>query len=581
MKTKKEKIEIPQIIKEILKKRGLLDNQDILNFLYPDDSLLYSSFLLDGMEEAVSLILENIKNKSKFLIFGDKDTDGITATAITYKTLSSISADVDYIITPADQDYDISIEIVDYALANNYKIIITVDCGCNSVAVMQKCLDANIKLLIFDHHKFNDETLEFIKSTDLKNKVIIVNPHKPTCNYPNKNLAGCGVAFKLGCALIEKMLSNKRYNKNKTREEIIATDFYKLYLNEMLPIVAIGTIADIMSLKDENRYITRLGYEIVKYAPPLYMEILKERLDLQTFNGDTLGFKIIPLLNAPRRMQKNVDIVKIFISKSKKEINKIIDELIELNSQRKIKSEDLIKNAIELAEKQLNTTNYKSVIVIVFENTDHGVTGLAANRLKDIFNLPVFIFIIDENGVAGGAARSPDNINIHQVLTEIISDTRITFGGHNCSLGIQMPAELIDDFRKKVNDYFADKDKSKTISIDDFFDYELQLSDFDLKLIDTLELFEPFGADNQRPLFLVKDLALEKINIIGEEKNHLNGIVKKINNLPSCNTRFVAWNASGYFEKLDSMKKMTAFCYLEKNQFFNNISLQMVIKKII
>ncbi|MBP7652884.1 single-stranded-DNA-specific exonuclease RecJ [Candidatus Dependentiae bacterium] len=558
---------LPEIVLKLLVTRSIKTPESIRKFLYPEFTDLYNPFLLKDMLKSVKKILTEIADGSKMLIFGDKDTDGITSVTILYKTLRGLGANVEYMLPAPDDNYDLSEKALNYAVENNVKLVITVDCGITASEIIKKFNEKNIDVIITDHHE---------PLSELPQAYSIINPKQPDCTYKCKVLAGCGVAFKLASALIlfdsvddfkteffDKKIIDKNYN-------------YVLFLKKYLPVAAIGTIADVVPIEDENRIITKLGYDLIKSDVPVYLEVLFEKLNITEITGDTIGYRIVPVLNASRRMQKIGYSLDFLLEEDKLKLFKIADSLIELNELRKNKTDDFFEVAVKDAENQVESEKC-SVIVLKYTQFEHGVTGLVANKLKELFNKPVFIFIIDDDGIASGAGRGVENnVNLHTVLT-YFSDLFLKFGGHKYAVGMNIRAELIETFKKKINEYFKNNqifDLKPVMFADAFVD--ISLIDFDL--IKYIRMFEPFGASNSKPVFYGNKYSITRVYTMGAESNHLNIYIKSGSNREQI--RGIAWKLGHLSEKLNKEKQISAVFNIEENRFNNKTSIQLKILEI-
>jgi len=290
-----EKIIDSPIIFKLLKKKGLIEKQDCIKFLFPEYEDLYNPFLLKDAMKAAIRINKAIEQKKKILIFGDKDADGLSGSAIMFKILSAFGADIQCKISEADDDYDINEKILFFAETIRAEIVITVDCGISATAIAEKFKPANIDFIITDHH----EPPEI-----LPDAYAIINPKQKNCNYPDKSLSGSAVAFKLATAIF--LLKNDMMPADLSA--YLPSGFFDnlnfcFFLDEYLPLAAIGVIADVMPLKNENRVITRLAHNSIKENTPAFIRILMGMKNLAEINGDFFGYVLGPVLNSCRRMK--------------------------------------------------------------------------------------------------------------------------------------------------------------------------------------------------------------------------------------------------------------------------------------
>ncbi|HON56863.1 MAG TPA: DHHA1 domain-containing protein, partial [bacterium] len=479
---------------------------------------------------------------------------------------------VEYMIPAPDDDYDISPKIADYAKENNIALIITVDCGISAFDTAAKISEYNIDLIITDHHEPQDT---------LPNAYTILNPKQIDCEYPDKMLAGCGVALKLASAIILYFSRNNFFFesdadnlKKISSAELLKNYNYKLFLRKYLPIAAIGSIADVVPLANENRIITKLGYDILKAAPPLFAKILFEKLGIEKISGNTIGFKIAPLLNASRRMKKISYSLDFLLTDDKAQLYALCEYLMELNKLRKIKTDEFYEIAVADAETQIEKEN-TNVVILKYSQFEHGVTGLVANKLRELFNCPIFLFV-EEDGILGGAGRADGNINLVETLSNF-KEYLIKFGGHKYAVGLSMTLDNFENFKKAMIEYFAKFEmisKDKMIEIDT----DLLIDDINFELLDYLKILEPFGTLNEEPIFYCENMRIKYAKAIGADNRHLSITLQSS---VLSNLRAVLWNKGDLINKLTTNQNISAVFTLEENIFRNVRYAQLKIIEIL
>lgn len=553
------------IIKKILFKRGLTGEEESLKFLFPEYRDLYNPFLLKDSMKSAAKIIEAIDSQKKILIFGDKDADGLSGSAVLYKALKSLGADVQCKISEAEDDYDINEKI--FALADKIKasLIITVDCGISACEVAANLKKLKIDFIITDHHEPKE---------NLPDAYAIVNPKRIDCKYPDKYLSGSAVAFKMSESVF--LLKTKMFFSEMETDLFLPESFYEdlrflFFLEELLPIAAIGVIADVMPLKNENRTISRLAYKIIKKTNPVFIESLMNINNLSEINGDFFGFTLGPILNSCRRMKAGDAGFRWLVEKDISQIRKITLELIELNNKRKMKADEMYKTVIKDAENQVSTENRK-IIILGYDNFDHGVTGLVANKIVEHFKMPVIIFIIEE-GIAGGSGRCPDGINLFEII-ELHKKYFIKYGGHKSSVGLSMNSADIESFKNEINIFLLKNQRYLQKTKDEKVTEDINFKDIDFNLLDSLELFEPFGKENDRPEFQ-SELPVKRAYPMGGDNKHLNLYLKS--DLPA---RAIAWNKGVEADKINSFNSIRAKFSIKSNFYAGKKSICLQMNEI-
>lgn len=472
----------PSII-QVLLNRDINTHKKIESFIFTSyEENVYSPSLLKDSTKAVLKIVEAINSNQKILISGDYDVDGITSTAMMIYCLLKLNANVNFFLPNRISDgYGLSIKIVEKAIKNNYKVIITVDNGITSFQAADLAYQNGIDLIITDHHRPHDI---------LPKAYAIINPHQKDCNYPFKKLAGVGVTFKLLSLLYQHL--------NQT----LPSKIYELLL--------LGTIADIVPLVDENRYWVKYALDIINKKNSLSLKILKKNVKLSKdiISSKDIGYFITPQINALGRLTDPRDGVKFLLSNDHNTVYKIGDKLNYLNKSRK----DIEKKIFNEVEANIlkPSFNLESSFAILdySKNWNPGVIGLVASKISNIYNRPTILLHLDENElILKGSARSIRRFNIFNAISSL-KDLLISFGGHSYAAGLSLEFKNFQIFKDKLNNIVKDElgfiEKKSKIDIDS----ELFLNDFDNNFMNQLKYLEPFGYENNSPIFLFKDLLL-------------------------------------------------------------------------
>ncbi|MCQ8212571.1 single-stranded-DNA-specific exonuclease RecJ [Cetobacterium somerae] len=487
--------EIDRDIEQILYNRGIVSKEEIELFINGNLENLMNPSDLKDIDEGVERILKAKEKNEKIWIYGDYDVDGITSTSLCYLALKELGINVSYYIPLRDEGYGLNKEALTYIKNEGGNLIITVDCGISSISEVDHCNDLGMDMIITDHHEINN---------NLPEAYAVINPKRSDNKTSYKYLAGVGTAFMLMLALYKKV---ERKN-----------DVYKY-----LDIVAIGTIADIVPLKGENRLLVKRGLELLKSSKWLGLNMLMKRLFEnpleKKFDTYDVGFIIAPIFNAAGRLEDAKMAVELLVSDSHVACDKLIYELINKNSERKEIQEEILKKAIEKIE--TDRLDESSVIVVAEKKFHHGVIGIVASKILDRYYKPTIIMEIKPlEGIATASCRSTEAFNMIEALNSM-KELFVKYGGHAGAAGFSIPIENIEKFSEKINSYAVEvlneEDTKKPIKID----CELSMMKISFDLMDKLSLLEPYGFGNSSPLFAIKNCKYKNFRAIGKDKNHL------------------------------------------------------------
>lgn len=486
-----EKLNIDQLLAD----RGIKTKKE--KEIYLSSSLKYLSdpFLLPGMKKAVKRIKKAVENKEKVLVYGDYDVDGITSTAVLFRFFKKeYNLELNYYLPDRIKDgYGLNIKALEKIVKENIDLIITVDCGITAFKEAEYLSEAGVDLIITDHHT---------PSKKLPKAEAVINHHLvDEEEYFASEIAGVGTAYKLVQALNPAAV--KEINE------------------ELLPITALGTVADIAPLKNENRILVKNGLEMIIEDKVLGLKILIEKLKLkkQNLSAGQIGFIIAPPLNAAGRIDDAQEALKLLISEDLGEVKRIAEKLIKTNKKRQ-QQEEKIYQAAERKIENIDLEREKSII-LADANWHSGIIGIVASRLLEKYNLPVILFAVDEKkSTAKGSARSISSLNIYQALKHCQSEI-IDFGGHKAAAGLSVKLEQINNFKNKFKEYLltnlAEEEFLKRKRIDLNYD----VSKLDQDIISTLDQFKPFGVANPAPKFLFQNLESKKCYQMGKDNKHL------------------------------------------------------------
>ena len=538
---------LPYEMAVLLLLRGICDNSKITSYISKTLDGVHNPFLFNDMDIACDRIIHAIKEKEKITVYGDYDVDGVTSTTVLTDFLSSVGADVDYYIPDRfSEGYGLNILAINRIARKGSKLLITVDCGIASIGEIEFAKTQKLDVIVTDHHSCKAE---------LPRAVAVINPKRLDSTYPFSGLAGVGVAFKLILALAKKL--------NLNTKEV----FFKY-----ADLVAIGTIADIVPLLDENRIIADKGISAIQNTNNPGIKALLEVSGCsdREINSSLIAFSLAPRINAAGRMEKASLSVDLFKAKNYGDALNIAEHLVQLNSYRQQTERKIYDEASALAEKQENPLVY----VLKAKGWHHGVIGIVASKLVDKLSKPC-ILLSEEDGKCKGSGRSIEGFNLFDALSDS-EDILTAFGGHAQAAGLSISSENVDEFTKKINNY------AKGIITDEMLiprliiDCEITPSHITLDWAKALNKLEPFGCDNELPVFALLGVKILSANTMGAENQHLFMRVQK-ENLSFSAVGFGMGDYAGRIMRGDSAD--IAFT-MNINKYNGTESVQLLLKDI-
>lgn len=487
---------IPAVIVQILQNRGHHTYEEIERFFAPALSDLHDPFMLNDMESAVDRIVQAMKNKERVLIHGDYDTDGITGAALLIKNLNKFGIESRYYIPHRlEEGYGLQKSGIDQASEQRCSLIITVDCGSSAINEIAYAKKKGIDVIVCDHH---------LPKETLPEPFALVNPKIPTSNYPFRELAGVGVAFKLVQALHEKM--------QRSKEEC----------NEDLDLVALGSVVDIVPLIDENRVLVKYGLARIPKSPKIGIRALLEETGLQkTVTAYHLGFMIGPRINACGRLRDARNALELFLTDDESQARTLARGLSLDNQERKGIEEKIYEEAVSLIMK---TGIAKDRIIIAAQEAWHeGVLGIVASRVATDYYRPALVLSLKQ-GVAKGSARSIPGIDITGLIGKC-QELLIKYGGHTQAAGLELAANNLTSLRTCMNTH-AQQIAPAIFEKKSLYDIKLDLNEITPQIVHFLKYFEPTGMANPQPVFYAEDLEVVGIpRVIGSD--HLKIALRK------------------------------------------------------
>jgi single-stranded-DNA-specific exonuclease len=486
---------VAPVVASLLISRGCADEPSARAFLQPSADQLHDPRLMLGMPEAVSRLLRAIDQAEPILIYGDYDVDGTTGTAVLLRALKLLGARVGFHVPHRfTEGYGIQQPALERAAAEGCKVIVSVDCGIRAHEPLYWARDHGLDVIITDHH-LPDE------NKGVPPAFAVLNPNQRGCNYPDKNLAGVGVAYKLVHALF----------RERGREALVES---------FLKIVAIGTVADVAKLVGENRTIVALGLKDLARAKNPGLLALMEVAgcgDGSGMRAYDLGFRLGPRINAAGRMDGARAVVELFDTRDPEEARRLAAHLDRRNQERKQVQAEIVARAIAGLESVSGTREYSHVAVIAGTGWHRGVIGIAASKISERINRPCVVISVD-GGLGHGSARSIEAYHLLDGLTAC-ADLFERFGGHSHAAGLTIKAERIDEFRRRLNAHAATQLTEADLQPRILIDAELPAEAITFELAEQLRALEPFGAGNPRPVFLTRNLRVMTEPLVMKEQH--------------------------------------------------------------
>ncbi len=483
-----EKFKINELLATILVNRNIINDDEIKIFLNPTRNDFYNPYSLPDMEIAVERIIKAINNKEKIIIYGDYDVDGITSITVLKKFLDARGMNVGYYIpNRLEEGYGLNKERIQKIVEEKYTLMITVDCGISGLEEVKLGNSLGLETIVTDHHEPLDE---------LPDALAVIDPKIKTNKYPFNQLAGVGVVFKLIQALSIKLgLDEKEYLK-------------------YLDIVCVGTISDIVPLVDENRIIAKLGLKLVEVTKNIGLKTLLKSVGYKSIDSNTISFGIAPRVNACGRMGYETEALRLFLTDDVKEAEDLTEKLNQYNKDRQETEKEIVKQALEKIEKE--ELKDSAVIVLGDERWHHGVIGIVASKITDMYFKPSILVCYD--GEEGrGSGRSIPGFDLHNALCKS-SEYLEKYGGHEMAVGLSLKRSNFDKFKEEMQKVAKEANIEEIIPVI-VIDKLVSLKNINIKMIKDLKMLEPFGEGNKTPLFACKNLKIDSIRTLTEGKH--------------------------------------------------------------
>lgn len=567
-----EVLNIDESLAILLVQRGVTDFDSAKNFFRPSLSHLHNPFLMKDMDKAVDRIIKAIQLGEKILIYGDYDVDGTTAVALIYTYLKNFvnkKKIAFYIPDRYEEGYGISYKGIDYAVENGFNLVIVLDCGIKAVEKIEYANERHIDFIICDHHRPGDE---------IPKAVAVLDSKRPDCQYPYKELSGCGVGFKLITALSMRL--------KRPIDEVY----------ELLDYVAVSVAADIVPITGENRVLAYYGLKLINKNPRPGIEAVLRHANVHRRDEDEhsqdmdepqnvldreltisdLVFLIGPRINAAGRLEKASDSVRLLLATNKDHAEKLANSINELNVMRRKFDNEITEAALKMIDADEKLRNAKST-VIFNENWHKGVIGIVASRLTDSYYRPTIV-LTRSNNLITGSARSIKDFDIYDAIDKC-SDLLEHFGGHKYAAGLSLKPENLEAFSERFEKYVSEHIKDEELVPELNVDLEMDFKDITPKFVRILKQFAPFGPGNLAPIFLTR-------NVVDSGQSRAVGNYKHVK-LSICQKQSSGIVFSGIaFQKGELMsrihgKEPFSICYhIEENFWQGKASLQLNVKDI-
>jgi single-stranded-DNA-specific exonuclease len=552
-------LNVPYTVASLLVQREIPDFDTAKTFFNPKWSNTHDPFLMRDMDAAITRIQLAIKGKQKILIYGDYDVDGTTAVSLVYSFFAKLHEEIAYYIPDRYKEgYGISKAGVEYAIDNGFSLIIALDCGIKAIDHVDFAKENNVDFIICDHHRPGNE---------LPKACAVLDPKREDCDYPFKELCGCGIGFKL----IQAYSSTIGLNDSD--------------LHVYLDLVAIAIAADMVPINDENRILCYFGLKQINSAPRMGVVPFIKATKKSKFNVSDLVFTIAPKINAAGRIHSGKTAVDLLISDSLQTANEISDQINKYNTERRSLDKSITEEALEMIAANPELQN-KNTTVLYSPTWHKGVIGIVASRLIETYYRPTII-LSKSGDVVSGSARSVREFDVYNAL-QACTNELLQFGGHKYAAGLTIAEDKVEEFRTKfesiVQQTIRRDQLIPQIEIDSVIEFQELVPDIPRnplpKLYRILERFAPFGPSNRRPVFVTHDVVDNGYSkAIGADESHLKLNIKQEKH-PHIIVSGIAFKFGHLAEMVKSGEPFSIAYTLELNEWNNQVNLQLNVKDI-
>ena len=541
---------VSYVMATVLLNRGIETKEQLKEYIGKSLDAVHNPMLLPDMEKAAKRIIKAIDEKEKIAIYGDYDVDGVTATTLLYSFLLDNGADASYYIPDRIKEgYGLNIKAINKISKLGTKLLITVDCGVTSVGEVELAKAQKMEVIITDHHTCKER---------IPDALAVINPKRADSSYPFSCLAGVGVAFKLILAVTMLMGKN-------TKE----------CFDKYVELAAMGTIADVVELKGENRVIADRGIQQLSKSTNEGIKAMLEIIGAaeKPINTTTISFMLAPRINAAGRMKDASLAVELLLSKTNISAYKLARELDEMNRNRQMCERDILNQALEMIKEDKDFEN-KKIIVLAREGWHHGVVGIVSSKISEMFYKPCILLAVEENGKAKGSGRSVEGINLFDALCAC-DDLLTQYGGHELAAGLSLDMKDFDAFCQKINKYLIEnikKEPQKTLDIDCTIIPEY----ITLANVKQLQRLEPFGMGNEMPVFAICGVEVVESSTMGIDNRHLKVKINAGGKIIEA----VGFSFGQYANSLTKGKRIDIAFNLGINTYQNTDRVQLILKDI-
>ena len=535
---------VNHIVAHLLVLRGIENFDDAKLFFRPELKHLHDPFLMKNMQDAVDRIEKAIANKEKVLVYGDYDVDGTTSVAMMYSFLKRFSPEIEYYIPCRyEEGYGISLKGIDYAKKNNFSLIIALDCGIRAFDQVDYANEKEVDFIICDHHNPADK---------IPNAIAILNPKQSDCNYPYKELSGCGVGFKLIQAYSQK--NNIDFSE----------------ISEYLDLLTVSIGADIVPMTGENRVFSYFGLKQINTHPRAGLKALMDIANkIKELSISDVVFGIAPRINAAGRIEHAKKAVEILVEQDLDRAKKLASFIEENNVTRRNLDQNITKEALEMIDENKKST------VVFSKNWHKGVVGIVASRLIESHYKPTIV-LAEKDGILTGSARSVHDFDLYEAISKCAHLCE-KFGGHKYAAGLSIKkenlAEFIIAFEKVVSESITEDQLSPKIDVD----MEIDIDAVDDKLFRIIKQFSPFGPQNLSPIFVSRSVVDNGYGKrIGADKSHLRINTKTA----SGSLAGIGFSMGDAFEKIKDYNEFDICYSINENEWNGRKNLQLMLNDL-
>ncbi|MEI2745661.1 MAG: single-stranded-DNA-specific exonuclease RecJ [Ottowia sp.] len=541
-------LNLDEVLATILAQRGVENLEEAKHFFRPSLEDLHNPFLMKNMDKAVNRIEKAIKNKENILVFGDYDVDGTTAVSLVSAYLKSYYSNVaTYIPDRYEEGYGISFLGIDFAQDNDFSLIIALDCGIKSIEHVEYATKKGIDFIICDHH---------LPGNTIPNAIAVLDPKQKDCNYPYKELCGCGIGFKLIQALAK--------NRNQTTKDLVS----------YLDLVATAIAADIVPITGENRILAKFGLEIINAFPRPGIKALIQNIKKHTLTITDVVFIIAPRINAAGRIKHGNYAVALLSEYNLEQAQQFAAEIEQFNIDRKELDKQTTAQALQQIIDNNEEKNYTTVVYQ--ENWHKGIIGIVASRLIEKYYRPTLVFTKSGNKLAA-SARSVKHFDVYNAL-EQCSEFIEQFGGHMYAAGLTLEEKKYPLFKKAFEKIVSETINKDWLIPEITIDCDLNLNEINDKFIRILKQFEPFGPENMTPIFIARKVFDTGFGqTIGNNNEHLKLFVRQKN---TNGFSAIGFGLGSKLELIKNQKPCTILFSIEENQWNGKTTVQLQIRDL-